>query len=194
MNKSLIDDQFIKKVWENRIRKNGLNLKDCKNQTYELCEMAIVQNPNSIKYIDINNFYPHTINELFEFALKMDGLVIKYIDYPSDRMKKIAITQNGLAIEFIHKPSYDLCKLAIAQNKESLSKIDNIFKYILNDSIYNEYKECVENCNICYSSEQYFLQYDCKHMNCRNCTVNLKKCPMCRSNIHNVTFLKVKFE
>jgi len=194
MCRRYVDDEMIINIWGDRLKKDGLLLKDCSIQTFELCKIAIEQNPHAIQYISNTIFVKRTFIELLEYGLKMNGIVIQYIINPTNNMKNIAINQNGLAIEFIANPSYELCKLAIAQNKNALTKIkNNLYQYILNDMNYTEYDIPIDNCNICYSNENHFMKYECKHMFCRDCSQKLHTCPLCRRKFTSYQLVMVKF-
>ena len=194
MNYTIMNPEFIDELWNKSIVKNGLLLEKCPHQTFELCKIAIEQNPHALKYINYDILSLYEIHELYTIASIKDGMTIQYMkNYINEEIIKLGIKQNGLAIQFIINPSYELCKLAIAQNSNSLIKINNLYyKSILSNDLYQQSFDInhEDTCLICYSDEIYFIKYQCKHFFCRDCTVKIDKCPMCRLDILNVKLIK----
>ena len=186
-----IDHEFVNSVWEKYVKKDGLELQFCTIQTEKICEIAIDQNPNAVQYINKDIFTKLTITHLYKIALMKDPMVIKYIKNPTNQQIKFAIENNGMAIKYINNPTYDECKIAIKQNKHAINVINNkFFKYVLYDIAYIKAKNEFEECSICYSDERHFLKFDCNHQYCRDCSVCLEKCPMCRRKLRNFTLIE----
>ena len=171
MDKEYLDDEFIMKIWAKYLEKDGLLLKNCIHQTVELCMIAIDQNPHALQYVNTGIFSSSINKELQKYALRMNGFTIKHIK----------------------NPSYELCKLAIAQNTDVVKNLIQ-YRYILDDTVYFKYHKPVENCNICYSSENHFMMFGCNHMFCRDCGVKINMCPLCRRKLRNFELVKVSFE
>lgn len=216
MDKSFLSDTFTHSIWEHHLAINGIQIKFCPTQTFGLCEIAINQNPNAIQFVDLLRIdYKHYF-ELSKVAVNIDGNVIKYLidineNFYSDTTNivgadvkfyftsseinsliKTAINQNGLAMRHINATyqTYDICKFAVEKSGMHVLKYikNNYYKYILNYNNYAITTTPIEDCSICFSDEKYFLKNTtCRHMYCRNCVVKINKCPMCRTQIRQVS-------
>jgi hypothetical protein len=216
MEKLYLTNTFTNSIWEHHLAINGIQIKLCPTQTFGLCDIAINQNPNAIKFIDLSRISHDHYFELCQTAVNINGNVIKYLidinenfysaatDMIGTDIKfyfssgeinsliKTAINQNGLALKYINAnyQTYDICKLAVEKsNMHVLNYIkNNYYKYILNYNNYAIISTPIEDCSICFSDEKYFLKNTtCRHMYCRNCIVKINKCPMCRTQIRQVS-------
>lgn len=190
MNNKLFTPEFINKCAIIHVKKDGMLLEHFPEQTFELCSIAINQNPYAIQYIKLTDL--KEIEQLETLAVKKNGMVLEYVTSVSINIRKIAIkTSNGAVLQFIksNEQSYDLCKLALSYDYNNLKYIKGKYiRTILSDHLYvlSPYK--MEDCAICYSpSEKYFLKFRCNHLICRDCTIKIKSndspCPMCRRPI-----------
>lgn len=114
------NEEFYKKV----ISQNGLLINYIKEQTPELCMLAVQQNGLALKYI--NNKTP----ELCKLAVQQNGLALQYVPEQTPELCKLAVQQNGLAIEYVKEQTPELCELAVQENAMSLYYVDNQFKTI----------------------------------------------------------------
>jgi len=68
-------------------------------------------------------------NEIFEIAVKQNGLALKYVDYDrqTDKIIEEAVSQNGLALEYVHydKQTDKIIKLAVINNGCALEYVQN---------------------------------------------------------------------
>jgi len=184
MDPKLIDNNFIISAWEKYVTRDGLSLKNCPHQTMELCKMAIDQNPDAIQYINESIFTKKQLIELQLMGIVKNPTVIKHIINPNKEQIETALKQDGMTIKYIFIPTYEHCKLAVNQNKNAWENIsDNIYKTILNDGLYKQTNKEFEPCSICFSDEDHFLMYSCKHEFCRDCAIKINKCPMCRASV-----------
>jgi len=190
MDKKFFTSEFINKCAIFHVKKDGMLLEHFHEQTFELCSIAINQNPYAIQYIKLTDL--KEIEQLETLAVKKNGMVLEYVTSVSINIRKIAIqTSNGAVLQFIktNDQSYGLCKLALSYDYNNLKYIKGKYiRTILSDHLYvlSPYK--MEDCAICYSpSEKYFLKFRCNHLICRDCTVKIKSndnpCPMCRRHI-----------
>jgi len=105
---------------------NGFNIKYVKKQTYELCKIAVEDVNLAFQYVDKNL---QTI-ELCIIAIKNKHKVFKdpfNIQFIRDDLKtydlwKIALETNGLSIKFMNLDyqTYELCLIAVKNCKESI--------------------------------------------------------------------------
>jgi hypothetical protein len=197
MDKKLLTREFINKCAIIHVKKDGMLLEHFPEQTFELCSIAINQNPYAIQYVKLTDL--KEIKELEIQAVELNGMVLEYIKTSSTQILKIAIkTSNGAALQFMskHKQSYDICKLAISYNKNNLKYInEQYFRTILSDHLYYLSTKKLDDCAICYSpTEKYFLKFRCSHIFCRDCTVKISMdkspCPMCRRPISVIDLIE----
>jgi hypothetical protein len=88
--------------------------------TEEEQQLAVQQDGQDIKYID------NPSEELKKLAVQTkNGLAIHYIKNPSEEVKKLAVQENGYAIRFIKNPSEEIQKLAVQQDAFAIRYIDN---------------------------------------------------------------------
>ena len=186
-----IDNDFVNIVWEKYVKNDGLELKHCTLQTEKICEIAIDQNPHAIQYINKETFTISIIRHLYEIALMKDPMVIKYIKKPTNKQIKMALEKNGMVIQYIRDPTYDQCKIAIKQNNDAIKEINNnYYRTILYDNAYIKSKNIFEECSICYSDERHFMKFNCNHQFCRDCSIHLDNCPMCRRKLRNFILIE----
>lgn len=67
---------------------------------------------------DLNQYYNHTVNYSSEVYH-----VFKYMDNPSEDVKRIAVSLNPMCIEKIYNPSLELCRLAIDKYPKFMSNL-----------------------------------------------------------------------
>ena len=123
-----VDDSF----WINIIPKDGEALEYVKNQTPEICELAIQQCGWALKYVKPNLL----TYKLCKIAVKQNGWALKHIEQPSDvlsraqieKLCKLAVKQNGYALEYVKEQTNELCILAVQQNGHALGYVKKQFK------------------------------------------------------------------
>lgn len=99
---------------------------------------------------------------------------------------------------FIEIPIYlaSKCKdfyIEIDNNKIKNWKITSDYqRKLLDNNNYTVSNTKIDMCEICYDNKEYYVKYECNHMYCRDCSLDMKKCPMCLTEINNekVSLLK----
>ena len=162
MDGKIMSKTFINNLWNEIITKDGLLLEKCPFQTFDICKIAINQNPWSIKFVNNNLFDLDQIKILNILAVKLDGMVI----------------------QIIKEPDFYMHQLAIAQNKNVESKIKNKF-------LVNVLNQLNKTCAICYEDEIVFTMYKCYHYFCGMCAHELHKCPSCRGTIDDSEYIVI---
>jgi len=190
INNKLFTPEFINKSAMIHVKKDGMLLEQFPEQTFELCKIAITQNPYAIQYIKLTDL--KQIEQLETIAVEKNGMVLEYVTSISPNIFEIAIkTSNGVSLQFITKSeqTYDLCKLSVSYDQNNVKYIKvKYIRVILSNHLYILSPSKMDDCTICYSpTDKYFLKYKCKHIYCRDCTVkismNNNPCPMCRRPI-----------
>lgn len=102
-------DQTLE-LCEIAVKECGLAIKYVKNQTPELCKLAIEQFPFAIKFITVQT------EDLCLPALSKSGLTIKNIHNPTEKMYQYAVNKCGYAIEHIKNPSDKVKQIAALRN------------------------------------------------------------------------------
>lgn len=125
---------------------NALTIKYIKNQTPDLCNLAIAYNPECIKYIKNQDEY---------CSLVMDKApnFFKYINNPTYAMCLKAGKYNGLLLYYIKYQTLELCKLAVENNIFA-------FQYV-NEKIQNDLSMYVLNKD--YTMIKYFKKPEEHH-------------------------------
>jgi len=208
MDEKYVDFEFMNQIWIKLLSNNGLLLEKCKMQTVELCKYAINQNPHAMRFINNSiNVYEEYVN-LLEMSIKKNPHTLQYLlnyhkhileKYDYVKLVKLAVSRNGLTINYVPNfkcITYEIYKLAVEQNKDSLFLIKNRnYQHILNDNCYVKSTKIIEDCLICYSSNEYFVKkFKCCHLYCRDCIQNehVQKCPMCRESRKETSLVLIK--
>ena len=115
--KYLYEDE---EICNSAVQQNGNSLKYVKNQTEELCKIAVQQNGNSLKYVE------NQTEEICKLAVQNNCYAIKHMKYQTEEICKLAVQQNGNSLKFIKNQTEEICKLAAQQNKKSCKYISNL--------------------------------------------------------------------
>lgn len=121
MLKHLDSKQQTDELCKLAITKDYKSLQYVINQTEELCKLAINQNIQAFAYI---NDKCKTYN-LCKLVVQIDGLMLKHIIKPSYDLCEIAVKNNGLALEFVPENilTINLCKTAVFNRPLSLKYV-----------------------------------------------------------------------
>ena len=99
---TIINTNPIEQTYIDAVQINGMTLQFFKEQTYELCRLAVIQN----------------------------GMALEFVNEQSDIICRLAVQQTGLALQFVIKQfeyiwgsNHSLCSLA---PQFSIIKIDDI--------------------------------------------------------------------
>ena len=92
----------------------------------EFHDQSVLQTVESSESEPINN---KVADEIFEIAVKQNGLALKYVDYDrqTDNIIELAVSQNGLALEYVHydKQTDKIIELAVTNNGCALEYVQN---------------------------------------------------------------------
>ena len=118
------------------VEKTPLSLKYVRNQTQEMCMIAIKNDFNAFEYvIDITpeickftiEIYPEGLyriikksikltEELYLIAIKKDPMNLQFIKEQTPEMCILAVKKNGLALRYVFKQTKEICTTALKQN------------------------------------------------------------------------------
>ena len=126
----LNSDDFGDKFWIEMLSQNGMVLKFVKNQTEEICTIAVKQNSFALSYVK------QQTEKLCKIAVKNDttGDVLNYVEdrFKTKELCTLAVKQNGYALRFVYKSPllslstmYELTELALQQNGYDIKYIGN---------------------------------------------------------------------
>lgn len=103
---------------------DGMMLKYVKNQTYKLCEIAVMQNGISLQFVSSK----HKDKKICELAVINNRFALQFVDakFQSEKICECALFQNPDVFEYIHSDALtlELCELAIIQNSDIIDFID----------------------------------------------------------------------
>ena len=68
-----------------------------KNQTEEICRLAVQQRGHALKYAH------EQTEEICKIAVQQDGYTLQYVHNQTEEICKLAVRQNGCAFQFINK-------------------------------------------------------------------------------------------
>ena len=115
-----IDDVF----WIDILPKNAEVLKYIKNQTEELCILAVKKLGCAFKYVNEQ----FRTEDMCILAIKHNGWTFEYMkEYQTERICRLAVQRNNKALEYVNEEfkTNELCVLAVNQRGLSLEFIDN---------------------------------------------------------------------
>jgi phage regulator Rha-like protein len=115
--------QFIKEQTEEickmAVQQNSNALNYVKKQTEEICKMAVQQNSNALNYVKKQT------EEICKLAVQQYGLALVYVKNQTKEICKLAVQQNGLALDYVKNQTEEICKLAVQQNGLALDYVKN---------------------------------------------------------------------
>ena len=124
-----LDNKILIKDWhfwadadwcKQAITQNAYLLRFVKNQTKELCELAVQITPSTIRYVEKQTA------ELCEMAVKKDGYALQYVVIPqTENMGKLAVRQNGMALHLVKPQTKETCEIAINRHINSLYHVED---------------------------------------------------------------------
>jgi len=113
-----VSDRF----WINILCKDHRVLKHIKNQTDELCEIAIKHSGHAIRHVT------NQTDRLCMQAVQQNGLALQHVKIHTKEIYEAAVKQNGLALQYVDMQTLQLCRLAVQQNRSALQYVNWRFK------------------------------------------------------------------
>ena len=102
------------------------NIRYIKNQTEELCKLAVSQDGFALQYVQ------NQTEEICKLAVSQNGIAVIYVKNQTEELCKLAVSQNGIALQYVQNQTEEICKLAVSQDHRVLgwvnSKFHNLFK------------------------------------------------------------------
>lgn len=99
------------------LKRDGLLLEHCEEQTLEMCRVAIQQNYHALAYV------LNPTEELQQFAIKESSWAIQYIENPTEDLSLLAVNANGNVLELIKNPTNEVYLAAIQNNPTVIQSI-----------------------------------------------------------------------
>jgi DNA-binding XRE family transcriptional regulator len=129
--------QYVKnqtsEMCEIAVSKSWQAIKYVKNQTPKLCEIAAKKNWRALEFIKKQT------PDICKYAFENDWHAIKFIQFQTPEICEIAVKNNGLSIQYVIKQTDDLCELAVNQNWKALLYIENQTKELCIAAIKKNY-------------------------------------------------------
>ena len=105
-------------LWVRILKLNGMELQFVKNQTTELCEMAINQDWRALQYVIDQT------EKLCLLAIWQNGYAIKHVKHQTKTLCVAAILKQPHALKYVKNKTYELCMIALCKDGNTLQYID----------------------------------------------------------------------
>jgi hypothetical protein len=92
----------------------GATLYYIKKQTPEICKLAVCHNGFALQYVK------EQTPEICKLAVQQTGYALEYVKEQTPEICKLAVQQNGLSLVSVKNKTPEICKLAIQQNTSAL--------------------------------------------------------------------------
>jgi hypothetical protein len=96
------------------VSKDGMLLRFITDQTPDICEVAVQNNPMALQYVR------EQTPELCLNAIRDNGLALEHVRDYTEALGNVAVAQNGLALRFIQRQTVHQCRVAIRQNTKAV--------------------------------------------------------------------------
>jgi len=96
------------------VRRNPMSLEHIRNQTHEMCRIAVSQYPPAIQYVT------NKTDDLIELALKKEGKCLMYILRKEERWCVMAVEQDEKSIMHIDYPSEQVAWIALKRDPATI--------------------------------------------------------------------------
>lgn len=113
------------------LRHSGLALKNMKEQTDEMCLIAVGQDGLALEYVKKQSdeiclsavrqngsaleFVENQTNKICKAAVKQSGLALKHVKTQTKEICLAAVKSNGMALQFVEKQTEEICLAAVTQ-------------------------------------------------------------------------------
>jgi hypothetical protein len=113
--------QFIKEQTEEicklAVQQDGVALQYVKEQSKEICKLAVQQDGDALEYVKEQS------EEICKLAVQHDGFALKYMKEQTEEICKLAVQQCGLALAYVKEQSEEICKLAVQEDGLALKYV-----------------------------------------------------------------------
>ena len=146
--------------WINIVKKNGLMIKYIKDQTEEICKLAVQEDANALPYVkkqteeicklavqrngEALKYVKEQTEEICILAVKKDANILPYVKEQTEEICKVAVQQDGNVLRYVKIQTDNICKLAVQQNGKAIQYVK---------------EPTVEICKIAF--QHYFLTLKC---------------------------------
>jgi len=115
------DIDFITELNIIAIKQDAYTLQHVRNQTDEICRLAVEQKGLALFYVYTHN----KTEELCKIAVQQDGTALTYVPVHlrSEEMCSIAVKQNGCALSFVPNQINDICKRFVENNPNTIESL-----------------------------------------------------------------------
>jgi hypothetical protein len=109
-------------LWLSAVSKESYLFRSARNPSNALCWAALKSDPQLLFYMQ-----EQATEEMCLFAVKSDGLLLKFVKNKTDKICKEAIKNNTESLKFIKNPSSELCILAdrinLSEYREKMNRL-----------------------------------------------------------------------
>ena len=107
--------------WISMIQQNGYVIKYIKEQTPELCALAVQKDGLALQFIK----QEFKTDEICKLAVQRDGYALQYVENKTDEICKLAVQCSSVALRYVRNQTDELCKLAMLRNEYALEMVKN---------------------------------------------------------------------
>ncbi len=104
---------------KNAIEKFPYYLSEVKNQTDELCLIAVKSDPNTLQHVK------NQTDKLCLIAIKFDPNTLRFVKNQTDELCLVAIKSDPNTLRFVKNQTYELCLVAIKSDPNTLRFVTN---------------------------------------------------------------------
>jgi ribosomal protein L24E len=102
------------------VKLNGLNLSDVKNQTPEICLLAVSNDGRALLFVK------NQTDEIALAAVKQQGYALERVKNQTPEIALAAVIENGLALQFVKNETRELVLAAINNDADAVYFVSNV--------------------------------------------------------------------
>lgn len=100
------------------VQNDGCALQYINNQSEEICILAVQNNPLALRYVK------NQTDEICEQAVQKNGYSLRFVNVQTEKICKLAVQQCGDALQFVKKQTKEICLLAVQQFGGALEYVE----------------------------------------------------------------------
>ena len=101
------------------VQQNSEALECVKNQTDAICILAVQQCGSALEYVEKQT------NKICVAAVQQDSEALQYVEKQTDKICELAVKQNGRALKYVKNQTPKICELAVKQDGWALQYVKN---------------------------------------------------------------------
>lgn len=114
-------EQMPDDFWIKLSQKDGMAFKYVKNQTDEICILAVKQNGNALEYVQ------NQTEEICCLSVSQNGRALADVQNQTEKICKLAIHEHEWAFRLVKEQTYELCKLVVTLSSDMIEFVNEQF-------------------------------------------------------------------